>query len=117
VYLSAADMGYRLVGMPMDPPMMAGMFLIIVGLGLSLYGLYPRSHPLAFWVGSSATIIGVILSGAKHCAVATLMPAQVDNHGPVPTSIVASPVSAAVVCIRSSLILPTSPAVRHPGRI
>jgi hypothetical protein len=31
-------MGYRLVGMPMDPPMMAGMFLIIVGLGLRLIG-------------------------------------------------------------------------------
>ncbi len=43
MYVGARDMGYRLVGMPMDPAMMIGMFLIIVGLVASLYGLYPRS--------------------------------------------------------------------------
>ena len=43
MYIGARDMGYRLVGMPMDPAMMIGMFLIIVGLVASLYGLYPRS--------------------------------------------------------------------------
>ncbi len=43
MYVGARDMGYRLVGMPMDAPMMVGMFLIIVGLVASLYGLYPRS--------------------------------------------------------------------------
>jgi len=43
MYIGARDMGYRLVGMPMDPAMMVGMFLIIVGLVASLYGLYPRS--------------------------------------------------------------------------
>jgi putative MFS transporter len=36
-------MGYRLVGMPIDAPMLVGMFLIIVGLAASFYGLYPRS--------------------------------------------------------------------------
>jgi putative MFS transporter len=43
MYLGARDMGYRLVGMPMDAPMMIGMALIIVGLIVSLYGLYPRA--------------------------------------------------------------------------
>ncbi len=43
MYIGARDMGYRLVGMPMDTSMMIGMFLIIVGLVASLYGLYPRS--------------------------------------------------------------------------
>jgi putative MFS transporter len=46
MYLSAGDMGYRLVGMPVDEPMMIGMFLVVVGLGASLYGLYPRSAGL-----------------------------------------------------------------------
>ncbi len=32
-----------LVGMPMDTPMQWGMFLVLLGLILSLYGLYPRS--------------------------------------------------------------------------
>jgi putative MFS transporter len=43
MYLGARDMGYRLVGMPVDQTMMIGMALIVVGLVASLYGLYPRS--------------------------------------------------------------------------
>jgi len=43
MYIGARAMGYRLVGMPMDTSMLIGMFLIIVGLVASLYGLYPRS--------------------------------------------------------------------------
>jgi len=43
MYLGAHDMGYRLVGMPIDIPMMIGMALIIAGLVASLYGLYPRA--------------------------------------------------------------------------
>jgi thioredoxin reductase/MFS family permease len=42
MYVGARDMGYRLVGMPMDPPMKAGMALIVVGIALSAYGLVPR---------------------------------------------------------------------------
>jgi len=43
MYLNGRDTGYRLVGMPVDEPMLIGMVLIIVGLVASLYGLYPRS--------------------------------------------------------------------------
>jgi len=43
MYLMGRNTGYRLVGMPMDAPMMVGMVLIVVGLIASLYGLYPRS--------------------------------------------------------------------------
>ncbi len=43
MYLGAGDMGYRLVGMPVDGPMMIGMFLVVAGLVLCLYGLYPRA--------------------------------------------------------------------------
>ncbi len=41
MYLGARDMGYRLAGMPMDSAMVAGMALIVVGLGATLYGLVP----------------------------------------------------------------------------
>lgn len=44
MYLKAEDVGYHLVGMPMDWPMMIGMVLIIIGLGLTLYGLMPKSE-------------------------------------------------------------------------
>jgi putative MFS transporter len=43
MYLGARDVGYRLVGMPVDEPMLFGMVLVLVGLAASLYGLYPRS--------------------------------------------------------------------------
>ncbi len=43
MYIAARDTGYRLVGMPVDQPMLIGMALIVVGLIASLYGLYPRS--------------------------------------------------------------------------
>jgi thioredoxin reductase/MFS family permease len=41
-YIGAADMGYELTGMPMDPSMKAGMALIVVGIALSAYGVVPR---------------------------------------------------------------------------
>lgn len=42
MYLGASDMGYRLAGEPMDAGMIGGMFLIIVGLAATTYGLFPR---------------------------------------------------------------------------
>jgi putative MFS transporter len=41
MYLSTRDMGYRMAGMRPDTPMLIGMAAIVVGLGLSLYGLVP----------------------------------------------------------------------------
>jgi len=43
MYLMGKGMGYKLVGMPMDMPMMIGMAAIIAGLASSLYGLYPET--------------------------------------------------------------------------
>ncbi len=42
MYVGAADMGYRLAGMAMDPPMIAGMVLIVVGLVATTFGLVSR---------------------------------------------------------------------------
>ena len=36
------DIGFRLAGMPMDPGMLFGMFLIVAGIGVAAYGLLPR---------------------------------------------------------------------------
>jgi len=43
MYIGARSMGYKLVGMPVDTPMLIGMFLIIVGLISVFYGLFPSS--------------------------------------------------------------------------
>ncbi|HWQ86138.1 MFS transporter [Brevundimonas sp.] len=41
MYWMGRHMGFRLVGMPMDAGMMWGMALIIVGIGLTAFGLLP----------------------------------------------------------------------------
>src|SRR5215472_14391636 len=43
MYIGARQMGFRLAGMPIDLPMMIGMFLIVVGLVATFYGLFPSS--------------------------------------------------------------------------
>jgi putative MFS transporter len=47
MYLGAADDGYMLEGMPVDTPMLVGMILIFLGLGLTAYGLFPRTRVTA----------------------------------------------------------------------
>ena len=42
MYFGAKDMGYRLRGMSFDATMIVGMALIFVGIGLTVYGLFPR---------------------------------------------------------------------------
>ncbi|MBF6329487.1 MFS transporter [Nocardia transvalensis] len=42
MYFMARDMGYHMAGMPMDGPMIAGMVLIVIGLAVTTYGLFPR---------------------------------------------------------------------------
>jgi putative MFS transporter len=41
MFLQAKDMNYVLAGMPMDPEMIWGMAIEILGLGLAVYGLLP----------------------------------------------------------------------------
>jgi putative MFS transporter len=41
MYIKASDVGYRLVGTPMDLPMQIGMILIVIGMVLTVYGLLP----------------------------------------------------------------------------
>ncbi len=43
MYIGGRDMGYRLAGMPVDTPMLVGMFLVTIGLIAAIYGLYPPS--------------------------------------------------------------------------
>ncbi len=44
MYVEARDVGFRLAGMPLDVSMIAGMVLIVAGLGATFYGLIPRDH-------------------------------------------------------------------------
>lgn len=41
MYFDSADMGYRMVGMPMSTSMWAGMIMVVIGLFVTLYSLIP----------------------------------------------------------------------------
>jgi MFS transporter, putative metabolite:H+ symporter len=44
MYYEGRDMGFRLVGMPVDLAMIAGMLLIVIGLAATVWGVIPRDH-------------------------------------------------------------------------
>jgi hypothetical protein len=101
MYLMGKDIGYRLVGMPMDMPMKVGMVAIVVGLIASLYGLYPRSAeataraasrirvsalddaPLSFTHVTLllAMALAVIIDIMKPTALAFVMPGMALEYG------------------------------------
>jgi MFS transporter, putative metabolite:H+ symporter len=101
MYLMGKDNGYKLVGMPMDMPMMLGMAAIIVGLVASLYGLYPGLNAVNAGMKSkirvsalddaplNATHVGLLLAMAtavmidimKPTALAFVMPGMTVEYG------------------------------------
>jgi putative MFS transporter len=52
MFLMGRKTGYRLVGMPMDPGMLIGMALIILGILAAAYGLLPSRQPQQVTYGS-----------------------------------------------------------------
>lgn len=56
MFIMARDMNFVLAGMPMDPGMIVGMALIVVGIGLSAYGLLPKTLPASHIHGVHTTI-------------------------------------------------------------
>jgi putative MFS transporter len=44
MYVHGRDMGYRLVGMPIDAPMIIGMILIVAGLAATIWALIPPAR-------------------------------------------------------------------------
>ena len=101
MYLMGRHIGYRLVGMPMDATMVAGMAAIIVGLAVSLYGLVPPAAAGEARVGSRirvaalddvplgpahyrlllAMALAVTIDVMKPTALAFVMPGMALNMG------------------------------------
>jgi MFS transporter, putative metabolite:H+ symporter len=101
MYMMGSSMGYRLVGMPMDLPMLVGMVAIVVGLVASLYGLYPSGGTARAEAAShirvsalddaplSPTHVGLLLTMAvavmidimKPTALAFVMPGMTFEYG------------------------------------
>ncbi|MDP9452307.1 MAG: MFS transporter [Actinomycetota bacterium] len=90
MYAGARDMGYRLVGMPLDAPMVVGMALIVAGLAVTLYGLVPpRTQRASSSPPQVRALDDARFSGA-HLALLLVMAAAVtiDVMKPVTLSFV-----------------------------
>ena len=60
MFMMAAPSGFKMVDMPVDGVMIAGMFLIVVGLILSVYGLIPRQAALTRAHGEDEPAISLV---------------------------------------------------------
>jgi putative MFS transporter len=60
MFMMAAPVGFRMVDMPVDGVMIAGMFLIVAGLILSVYGLVPRQTALSRAHGEDGPAISLV---------------------------------------------------------
>src|SRR5215218_4521792 len=101
MYLMGKDMGYRLVGMPMETSMKIGMAAILVGLVVSLYGLLPKAPPAnaalasrirvsalddapltpAHWGLVATMMLAVTIDIMKPTALAFVMPGMTTEYG------------------------------------
>lgn len=97
--------GFRMVGMPMDPGMIAGMGLIVAGIGVAAWGLLPRNvaaqiaasrhievaapedAPLspAHWRLMVVLVVALVIDVMKPASLGFVMPGMVSEYG-VPKS-------------------------------
>ncbi|WP_077147937.1 MFS transporter [Sphingopyxis sp. KK2] len=95
------DIGFHMVGMPMDPGMIAGMYLIIAGVGVAAYGLLPRNlseqmaassrlavsapedAPLswAHWRLMGVLVIALVIDIMKPASLGFTIPGMIDEYG------------------------------------
>jgi len=98
MYWMGRDMGFRLVGMPMDAGMMWGMALILVGLGLAAFGLLPAHQgddtpvevlappedaPLtgAHWAMCGLLSVALIVDIMKPASLGFVTPGMREEYG------------------------------------
>jgi len=95
------DMGFRMVGMPMDSGMIAGMYLIVAGIAVAAYGLLPRnlSHQIAassriavsapedaplswaHWRLMGVLVIALVIDIMKPASLGFTIPGMIDEYG------------------------------------
>lgn len=95
------DMGFRMAGMPMDHGMIAGMGLIVAGIGIAAYGLLPKGlsaqmaaatelvvaapedAPLsrAHWRLMAVLVVALIIDIMKPASLGFVIPGMIDEYG------------------------------------
>ncbi len=100
MFWMARDMGFRMAGMSMDPGMIAGMWMIVAGVGVAAYGLVPRNlsqqltaaselvvtapedAPLswAHWRLMIVLVVALIVDIMKPAALGFALPGMIDEY-------------------------------------
>jgi MFS transporter, putative metabolite:H+ symporter len=106
MFLMARNMGYQLTGMAMDPGMIAGMGLIIVGIAIACYGLLPRAavagadHDIAVtppedaplsrahWTLMLVLVVALVIDIMKPASLGFTVPGMVAEYG-LPKKVIA----------------------------
>ena len=106
MYFGAKDMGYRLRGMPFDATMTAGMALIFLGVGLTVYGLFRPFSDVTH--GAVSRIKVAPLDDARitrsHVGLILVMAAAITIDVMKPTTLAfVAPGAAAEYGLRSAL--------------
>ena len=106
MYFDAKDMGYKLRGMPFDATMTGGMALIFLGVGLVVYGLFPRFADVT--QGAVSRIKVTALDDAPitkaHVGLVLVMAAAITIDVMKPTTLAfVAPGAAAEYGLRSAL--------------
>ncbi|GAC1478055.1 MAG: MFS transporter [Gemmatimonadaceae bacterium] len=95
MYLMGKGNGYRLAGMPVDPPMQIGMAAIVIGLAVSLYALFPSA-------------------GASHAAGARRIRVSALDDAPL-TAAHAGLLVTMMLAVTIDIMKPTALAFVMPG--
>lgn len=102
------DMGFRMIGMPMDPEMIVGMYMILAGVALAAWGLLPKrvaeqvaasrhisvaapeDAPLsrAHWQLMAVLVVALIIDIMKPASLGFIMPGMTAEYD-VPKSVAA----------------------------
>lgn len=115
------DMGFRLVGMPMDAPMLWGMAAIVVGIGFAAYGLRPAAAgevpddisisppedaPLtrAHWMLMGALVVALVIDIMKPASLGFVLPGMRAEYGLDRTIVAWFPLSALFGTVAGSFI-------------
>ncbi|WP_454716391.1 MFS transporter [Caulobacter segnis] len=98
MYWMGRNMGFRLVGMPMDAEMLWGMLVIVAGIGLAAFGLLPRvdddtsiageiappeDAPLtkAHWLMCALLALALIIDIMKPASLGFVVPGMKAEYG------------------------------------
>ena len=124
MFWMARDMGFRLAGMPMDPGMIAGMGLIVLGIAVTGYGLLPRTaHPLhshtayvavsppedapltlAHWSLMGVLVVALVVDVMKPASLGFVVPGMIKEYGVSKATVAWLPFSALAGTVAGSVI-------------